>query len=155
MKTRRESFYPISTIVLLVIVILLIGFLVGRHQNVLIGKEQAIQYAIQAADPGCGLQSVEPPTETEAELTTWGRAYYGHTPDPERPVWVVTMRGRWLRVGGPLPPPGSNPKPFYEECTIMIDARTGKSLTPPISRIQDVQKNLQTQSLTPNTVRTC
>ncbi len=128
---RRKSSYPVSTIVLFAIVILLIGFLVWRHQNVLLGKEEAIQYAIRASNPACALQPVEPPTEIEADLTTWGRAA-GYSLDPKRPVWVVTMKGRWLRDGGPLPAPDSTPEPFYEKCIVIIDARNGHSLSIPI-----------------------
>ncbi len=135
-EMSRKRFYQVSAIVVFVIASLLIGFLTWQHkanQNVLIGQEQAIQNAIAACNPGYGLQPMEQPTGTDAELTTWGRAEgYPSNPDPGRPVWVVKMKGRWMLVGGPPPAP-DNPGPFYwDECTIIIDARTGESLSIPI-----------------------
>src|SRR5688500_15258793 len=123
MKTSRKRFYQVGAIVGVVIASLVIGFLVWRNkanQNVLIGREQAIQNAIQACNPEYGLQPVEQPTEAEAKLTTWGTAQGPYNSDPERPVWVVRMKGRWLHVGGgPTPPPDSNPGPYYwDKCTI-------------------------------------
>ncbi len=136
----HKRFYQVSAIVVVVTVSLLIGFLVWRHradQKALIGKEQAIQYAIQACNPRYGLQPMEPPTETEAQFTTWGKTREGsHGSDPRRPVWVVRMTGRWLLLGGPqLAPNPSNPTPepaYWNQCTIIIDARTGESLSIPI-----------------------
>jgi hypothetical protein len=70
----------------------------------------------------------------EAQLTTLGSAMDPYNPDPDKPVWIVKLKGHWLHVGsGPLPPEGSNPRPSYwDECTIVIDAQTGKTLTAPI-----------------------
>lgn len=131
----HKRFYRASVIVVFITASLLVGFLAWRHwanQNTLIGREQAIQKAIQAC-PAHGLQPVEQPTEFQAELTTWGRVEDPYNSDLERPVWVVKMRGRWLLVGGPPPDPPSNPEPSYwDECTITIDARTGASLSLPI-----------------------
>jgi len=135
MEMSRKRFYQISAIVVFVTVSSLIGFLVWRHwanQNVLIGQEQAIQNAIPACEPH-GLQPVEQPTKTEAELTTWGRIEGPYNSDPERPVWVVKMKGRWLLVGGPpLEDPTNSETAYWDECTIIIDARTGESLSLPI-----------------------
>lgn len=130
----RRRFYQVSFIIVAVVSSLLIGFLVWRQSTSLIRREQAIQNAIQACNPGYGLQPMEQPTAFEAELTTWGRAdNYKQNPDPERPVWVVRMEGRWLLVGGPVPVDQSNAEPSYwNECTIIIDARTGESLSTPI-----------------------
>lgn len=116
---------------------LLIGFLVWQQLTkrlVLIGQEQAIQNATQACDSGYGLKPMEQPTKVEAELTTWGKAdNYKYNPDPERPVWVVRMEGHWLLVGGPVPADPANVEPsYFNECTIIIDGRTGKSLSTPI-----------------------
>jgi len=131
----RKRFYQTNAIVVFFVASLSIGFLVWRywaHQNTLIEKEQAIQNAIQGC-PYRGLQPVEQPSEAEAELTTWGTVQGPYNSDPERPVWLAKMTGRWLLVGGPPPAPDSNPGPFYwDECTIIIDARTGNTLTAPI-----------------------
>jgi hypothetical protein len=131
----HKRFYQVSAIVVVVTASLLIGFLVWRYwanQNILIEREQAIQNAIQAC-PYIGLQQVAQPSGAEAELTTFGSVQGPYNSDPERPVWVVKMKGRWMLMGGPAPAPDSNPGPFYwDECTIIIDARTGKSLTAPI-----------------------
>jgi hypothetical protein len=139
MKTSRKNFYRVRIIAVLVIAALLIIFLLWRqrtNQPILLGREQAIQYAIEACNSGYGLQPVEPPTEFETEITTYEKAL-GFAPIPSkanRPVWVVTMKkGRWLLVGGPLPDPASNPEPaFWDECTQIIDAQTGEWLSSPI-----------------------
>ncbi len=136
-EMSRKRFYQISAIVVFVTASLLIAFLVWQYrasQNALIEREQAIQNAIQACNPTYGLQPVEQPTEFQAELTKWGRAEGPYISDPERPVWIVKMKGRWMHVsGGPAPAPDSNPGPFYwDECTIIIDAWTGESLSMPI-----------------------
>ncbi len=124
-----------SIIVVLTTAGLLIGFLAWRHwtnQNALIGKEQAIELAVQAYNPDYGLQPVEPPTEIEAKLVQGGAERDPYSLDPTRPVWVVTMKGRWLLVGGP-PRVDPNPQPSYEnECVIKIDARTGETVSLPI-----------------------
>jgi len=131
----RKRFYQVSTMVVTVIACLLIGFFVWRYrasQNAFIEREQAIQNAIQAC-PYIGLQPIEQPTEADAELTTFGTVQGPVNSDPERPVWVVKMKGRWMLTGGPASVPDSNPGPFYwNECTIIIDAQTGKSLSAPI-----------------------
>ena len=136
MKMSRKSLYQVSTIVVFVATGLLIVFLIwrqGTNQPVVIEREQAIQNAIQACNPAYGLQPLEPPTESKAELTTWGRVQGPYNSDPERPVWVVKMKGRWLLVGGPpLEFDQSNPAlepAYWDECTIIIDARTGESLS--------------------------
>jgi len=140
METSRRRFYQISAIVVFVTASLIIGFLALRHkvnQKVLIGREQAIQNAVQAC-PAHGLQPVEQPTEFQTELTTYEKAsnYLTNPLDAEKPVWVVTMKGRWLLVGGPplaFDPSNPTPEPVYwDECTIIIDAETGESLSSPI-----------------------
>jgi len=137
MEMSRKSLYRVGIIVVLLTAGLSIVFLVWRqrtNENVLIGEEQAIQNAIQACDRGYGLQPVEQPTEFHTELTTYGKAVSDplSPPDRETPVWVVTMKGRWMLVGGP-PPAEDNPGPFYwDECTIVINAVTGESLSMPI-----------------------
>lgn len=137
MEMSRKNFYRVSATVVFITVGLLIVFLIWTqrtNKRVLVGQEQAIQNAIQACNPSYGLQPVEQPTEFQAELTTYRKAqnYTADHPDSEKPVWVVKMKGRWLLVGGPPPDP-SNPGPFYwNECTIIIDARTGESLSFPI-----------------------
>ena len=137
MKTSRKSFFRVSPNVVFVIAGILISFLIWRHranQPVLIGREQAIQNAIQACNPAYGLQPVEQPTEFETEITTYEKAL-GFAPVPskaQRPVWVVKMKGKWLLVGGPSPAE-DNPGPFYwDECTQIIDAQTGEWLSYPI-----------------------
>jgi len=137
MKTSRKRFYLIVAIVAFAMVGLFVSFLVWQHwasQDVLIEREQAIQNAIQACNPTYGLQPVEQSTVFEAQLTTLGSAMDPYNPDPDRPVWMVKLKGRWLHVsGGPLPVEGSNPgASYWDECTIVIDARTGTSLSPPI-----------------------
>ena len=136
MQISRQSSYWMIGIVVLIAAGLLIIFLIwrqGTNQPVVIEREQAIQNAIQACNPAYGLQPLEPPTESKAELTTWGRVQGPYNSDPERPVWVVKMKGRWLLVGGP--PPASDPsnptaeQDYVYECTIIIDARTGESLS--------------------------
>ncbi len=133
MKTSRKGFYQVSAIVVFVIASLLIGFIIWREKTndlVLISEEQAILNAIQACNPGYGLQPMEPPTETKAELTTLGKAGGYPFSNPERPVWVVTMKGRWLLVGGPAPDPTSISEPSYwNVCVMIIDAQTGESLS--------------------------
>ena len=101
---------------------------------ILIERERAIQNAIQACNPSYGLQPMESPTETKAELTTCKKVDGCYSSDPEKPVWVVKMKGRWLLVGGPAPDPSDlNPQPSYwDACTIIIDAKTGESLSLPI-----------------------
>jgi hypothetical protein len=104
-------------------------------QTVLIGQEQAIQNAVEACNPSYGLQAVEQPTEFQAELSTYGRAlnYSSNPPDSEKQVWVVKMKGRWLLVGGPpLEDPDNSEPAYWDECTIVIDAQTGESLSLPI-----------------------
>jgi type II secretory pathway pseudopilin PulG len=128
MKMSRKRFYLISAIILFAAVSLAISFLVWKrwaNQNALIEREQAIQNAIQACNLTYGLQTVEQPTVFEAQLTKFGSAMGPYNPDPERPVWLITLKGRWLHVsGGPPPAEGSNPKPSYwDECTIIIDDR--------------------------------
>ena len=84
----RKRFYQVSALVMFVVASLSIDFLVWRswdYQNVLIEKEQAIENAIQAC-AYIGLQQVEPPTQAEAQLTTWGTAQGPYNSDPERPV---------------------------------------------------------------------
>ena len=137
METNHKSLYQVSVPIVLITVSLLAALLFWLRkidQPVLINQEQAIQNAIQAC-PGIGLQPVEEPTEFKTELTTYGKASndpFG-PPDTETPVWVVTMKGRWQLTSGPLPDPNSDPGPFYwDECTIIIDAQTGKSLSYPI-----------------------
>jgi|GEM_PF-5010127 hypothetical protein len=137
MKMSRKRFYLISAIILFAAVSLVISFLVWQrwaHQNALIDREQAVKNAIEACNPTYGLQTVEQPTVFEAYLTKWGSASGPDNSDPERQVWLITLKGRWLHVsGGPPPVEGSNPKPSYwDECAIIIDARTGKTLTGPI-----------------------
>ena len=124
----RKGFYQVSAIVVFVTAILLFGFLIWRHtakQNVLIGKEKAIQNAIQACN------SVEQPTAVQAELTTFGNVmgYEWNPPEPV-PAWFVKMKGRFMVIGGPVDL--SNPKPIYwNECSIFIDAQTGEALSHP------------------------
>ena len=137
MKTDRGNFYRISVIVAFVIVGSLSIFLIWRYRanrSVLISREEAIQHAIEACNPGYGLQPVEQPTEFETEITTYEDAL-GFVPIPskaERPVYVVKMKGKWLLVGGPAPAE-DNPGPFYwDECTQIIDAQTGEWLSYPI-----------------------
>lgn len=138
MEMSRRSLYRVSALVVLIVAGLLIAFLYWRqrmNQNVLIGQEQAIQNAIQACNPSYGLQPVEPPTQFQVERSTYGKAlnYVSNPPNSEKPVWVVTMKGRWLLVGGPPPADPSNAEPAYwDECTIVIDAQTGESLSLPI-----------------------
>jgi|SRR5688572_13781609 len=137
METSRKRFYWILGIVVLITASLLISFLIWLqriNQPVLIGKEQAIQNAIQAC-PRIGLQPVEHPTEFKAELTTYRNASndLSNPPDSEKPVWVVKMTGRWILTGGPLVENPSNGEPAYwDKCTIIIDAQTGESLSYPI-----------------------
>ena len=137
MKTSRRSFYRARVIVALVIAGSLISILVWRYwasQPALISPEEAIQHAIEACNPGYGLQPVEQPTEFETEITTYEEAL-GFAPIPskaQRPVYVVKMKGKWLLMGGP-PPAEDNPGPFYwNECTQIIDAQTGEWLSLPI-----------------------
>lgn len=138
MKTSRKSFYRVSAIAVFVIAGLLIIFLILRqrtNQPVLVGREQAIQNAIQACNPGYGLQPVEQPTEFETEITTYEKAL-GFAPIPskaQRPVWVVKMKGRWLLVGGPpTEEPSSGEPAYWDQCTQIIDAQTGEWLSLPI-----------------------
>jgi hypothetical protein len=123
MKMSRKRFYQVSAIVVFIAGSLLIGFLVWRSW--------AIQNAIPACNPAYGLQPVKPPTEFQAKLTTYRKAEQSisNLPAPERPVWVVEMKGRWMLIVNPPADP-SNPRPFYtDKCTIIVDARTGKSLS--------------------------
>ncbi len=127
----------IVTVVAFVIAGLLLVFLAWRLMTsrlVLISQKQAIQNATQACNSGYGLQPVEQPTKFQTELTTYKKMEDSLLPvASDRPVWVVEMKGRWLLVGGPQPNPASNPEPFYWcECSIVIDAWTGKSLSIPI-----------------------
>ena len=142
MKTSRKSFYRASVIVVFIAASLIIGFLAGRQKAsrpVLIGREQAIQNAIEVCNSGYGLQPVEQPTEFQTELTTYEKPQ-GSAPiigsDSGRPVWVVTMKGRWLVVGGPPPASDSSSATsepdYWDECTIIIDAKTGESLSTPV-----------------------
>ncbi|RJP54639.1 MAG: hypothetical protein C4583_02070 [Anaerolineaceae bacterium] len=139
MKTGRKSFYQISVIIALVIAGLLAILLLWQYwvgQPVLISREEAIQHAIEACNSAYGLQPVEQPTEFETEITTYEKAFGGFTPiasKAQRPVYVVRMKkGKWLLVGGP-PPAEDNPGPSYwDECTQIIDAQTGESLSTPI-----------------------
>ena len=129
--------------VLSVIAGLLLVFLAWRlitNRLVLISREQAIQNAIQASNLGCGLQYVKPPTEFQTELMTYKEIKYSTYKGvkygllgviSDRPMWIVTLNGRWISVGGPVPVSESDPEPFYGSCTIFIDAWTGASLTPP------------------------
>jgi hypothetical protein len=137
MKTGHKSYYRVSVIVVVVIVVSLSIFLIWQRwakQPVRISREEAIQHAIEACNPGYGLQPVEQPTEFETEITTYEKAL-GFAPIPskaQRPVYVVKMKGKWLLVGGP-PPEEDNPGPFYwDECTQIIDAQTGERLSYPI-----------------------
>ena len=138
METSRKSLYWIIGIFVFVTASLLIVFLVWLqriNQPVLIGKEQAIQNAIKAC-PYIGLQPVEQPTEFQTELTTYEKPQ-GSAPiigsDSGRHVWVVTMKGRWVLVGGPPTEEPSHGEPAYwDECIIIIDAQTGESLSYPI-----------------------
>jgi len=141
MEISRKRFYQISAIVVFVIVSLLIGILVWQrwtNQPVLISREEAIQHAIEACNPGYGLQPVEQPTEFETEITTYEKAL-GFAPIPskaQRPVYVVKMKGKWILVGGPqaaIMPDEPTPEPSYwDECTQIIDAQTGEWLSDPI-----------------------
>src|SRR5215211_6131182 len=114
MKMSRKRFYLIGAIAAFATVSLVVSFLVWRrwaNQNNLIDQEQAIQNAIQACNPTYGLQTVEQPTVFEAQLTTLGSAMNPYDSDPDRPVWMIKLRGRWLHVsGGPLPSQDSNPE---------------------------------------------
>ena len=108
MKISRKGFYQVSAIVVFVVASLLIVFLIWRQKTnepVLISREQATQNAIQACNPGYGLQPVEQPTEIEAYLTTYKKATGNESPykniSSESLVWVVEMKGKWLLVGGP------------------------------------------------------
>ena len=136
-EMSRKSLYQVSALVVLITVGLSIALFMWRqkiNQTVLIGQEQAIQNAIQAC-PRIGLQPVEQPTEFQAELTTYRNASNDLTnpPDSEQPVWVVQMKGRWILVGGPPPEDPSNAdSAYWDECTIIIDAQTGESLSYPI-----------------------
>ena len=112
---------------------LLIGFLVAR--------QGAIQNAIDACNPGYGLQPVTTPTAFQIQLTTLGRAWYPQQesnswkyPELRRLVWVVELKGSWIVVGGPAPvePDSSNPnaaqkRGYTDTCTQIIDALTGES----------------------------
>jgi hypothetical protein len=137
-EMSRKRSYQISAIVLFITASLLIGFLVWQHRarpDDLIGQEQAIQNAIQACNPSYGLRPVEQPTEFQAERSTYGEAlhYVSNPPNSENPVWIVKMKGRWLLVGGPPPAdPSHSELAYWEECTIVIDAQTGESLSLPI-----------------------
>ena len=138
MKVGRKTFYQVSVIFMIVIAGILISLLIWRQrtsQPLLIGREQAIQNAIQACNPVYGLQPVEQPTEFETEITTYEKAlgFEPSHPLAQRPVWVVKMKGHWLLVGGPQRDPASNPEPAYwDECTQIIDAQTGEWLSLPI-----------------------
>ena len=141
MEINRIRFYQISVIVVFVIVSLLIGVLVWQrwtNQPILISREEAIQHAIEACNPGYGLRPVEQPTEFETEITTYEKAL-GFVPIPskaQRPVYVVKMKGKWLLVGGPqavIMPGEPTPEPgYWDECTQIIDAQTGEWLSYPI-----------------------
>jgi len=137
MKTDRKSFYRVIMIFAVIIAGSLSIFLVWQHwikPPVLISREEAIQHAIEACNPGYGLAPVEQPTGFETELTTYEKAPE-HSSNPskaQRPVYVVKMTGKWLLVGGP-PPAEDNPVPVYfRECTQVIDAQTGEWLSYPI-----------------------
>lgn len=85
-------------------------------------KTIAIQKAIEACNPAYGLLQIEPPYKNDAHIDI----YWGSL------VWEVEMKGKWQLVGGPAPDP-NNPGPFYwDECTIIIHALTGKVLSTPI-----------------------
>jgi len=120
----NKNIYRVSIILLVLVACSLFGFLVAR--------QSAIHNAIEACNPGYGLQPVGTPTSAEAHLTTFGKAEGGNPWDPTlsgRPVWVVVMHGSWIIVGGP-PPALSNPAqgPFYEDTRVqIIDAVTGES----------------------------
>jgi hypothetical protein len=142
MKTSRKSFYRASVIVALIVTSVIIAFLTWRqkaNRPVLIGREQAIQNAIEACNSSYGLESVELPTEFQTELTTYEKPA-GSAPiigsDSGRPAWIVIMKGHWLLVGGPPPASGSSSPTsepaYWDECTIIIDAKTGESLSTPI-----------------------
>ena len=137
MEMSGKGLYRVSALIVLITAGLLIAFLLWQHklnEPALIGQEQAIRNAIQAC-PGIGLQPVEQPTEFKTELTTYGTASNDPTGplDTKTPVWVVTMKGRWLLVGGPPPAnPGDEGPSYWDECTIIIDAQTGESLSYPI-----------------------
>ena len=142
MKASRKSFYRVSVIVALVIAGSIVIFLLWRYwasQPVLISQEEAIQQAIEACNPGYGLQPVEQPTEFETEITTYEKALGGFAPNAakaQRPVYVVKMKGKWLLVGGPTeaPMPGNPTQEpsYWDECTQIIDAQTGEWLSLPI-----------------------
>jgi hypothetical protein len=121
MKMNRNRFY--ITLVVFIAGSVLIGCLVWRSW--------AIKNAIQACNPDYGLEPVEKPTASQAKLTRYGKAEpsIATLPVSQRFVWVVEMKGRWKLIGSPPSDPG-NPGPFYsDECTIIIDARTGESLS--------------------------
>ena len=130
MKMNYKNFYRISAIVVFVIAGLLIIFLIWQQrtiQPVLIGREQAIQTAIQACN------SSEQPREIQAELTVFKNVvgYEGNPPEPI-PAWFVQMKGHFIVSGGPPLEDLSNPQPFYrDECSIFVDAKTGEALSYP------------------------
>jgi hypothetical protein len=134
----RNIFSRISILLVLATAGLLISFLIWRQtldQNVPISKDQAIRNAIQACNHSYGLQPVEQPTAFQGELSTYGRALNNgsNSPNSGKPVWIVKMKGRWLLVGGPPPADPNHAEPVYwDECTIVIDAQSGASLSFPI-----------------------
>lgn len=132
----------VSTLVALTFAGLIIAFFAWRiivNQLVLVDREQAIQTAVQESNLRCGMQFVEQPSEFQTELMTYKKiksspykgVQYGLVDViSDRPVWIVTINGRWLFVGGPLPEdPESNAEPYYGSCIMFIDAWTGAPLS--------------------------
>jgi hypothetical protein len=138
MRIEQKDLYRLIVIATLLTSAFFIGMFIWQRwvdQSTRISREQAIEFAIQACNPGYGLQLVEKPTVYETKTTTYEEAL-GFAPIPiksKRLVWIVTLKkGRWLLVGGPAADP-NNPEPLYvNECTQIIDAQTGEGLSYPI-----------------------